>query len=127
MTPAQVSSALARYKRALEDPAMPQSKRQRTRRSRRKGAGTLVSTVGGSASVRAQSNAIVPRAITTSSNNGSIVRIANTEVWSSAWPIATGETWGASGAYINPVLRLAWAGSIAVNFSKFRFTKLKFH
>lgn len=127
MTPAQMSNALARFKRALEDPVAPQPKRQRTRRSRRKGAGTLVSTVGGSTSVRTQSNAIVPRAITTTSNNGSIVRISNTEVWSSSWPIATGETWGAIGSYINPVLRLAWAGSIAINFSKYRFTKLKFH
>jgi hypothetical protein len=127
MTPSQISTTLARLKRALDDPVTPQPKRQKVRRSRRKAQTALLTTAGNSASVRTQSNAVVPRAITTTSNNGSLVRIANTEVWNSTWPIGEGDTFGVTGAYINPVAKLAWAGSIAINFSKYRFTKLTFH
>jgi hypothetical protein len=103
-------------------------KRKRGQQSAgRQGQGTLMTTVGGATNVKANSAIVVPRAITTTCNNGAVVRIANTEVWSALWPVDTGDTFGVTGVYINPVQRLTWAGSIAINFSKYRFTKLRFH
>lgn len=103
-------------------------KRKRGQQSAsRSGNGTLMTTVGGAMSARTSSALIVPRAITSTSNNGAVVRIANTEVWSASWPVPEDGTFGVTGVYINPILRLGWAGSIATNFSKYRFTKLRFH
>lgn len=87
--------------------------------------GTLVTTQRGGTQTHVMITPKVPKAIATVKNNSAVVKIANTEVWAGSWPVQTG-TFGATGTYLNPISFLAWGANIAINFSKYRFTKLRF-
>nr|UJQ92698.1 MAG: hypothetical protein [Narnaviridae sp.] len=91
-----------------------------------KGTGTLVSSQSGGTSTMTTRQPVVPRSFQTKMYNSECVRVVNTEVLNSGWPVSTG-TFGVTGRYLQPAGNLAWASSIGINFSQYRFRKLRFH
>nr|UJQ92759.1 MAG: hypothetical protein [Narnaviridae sp.] len=88
--------------------------------------GTLVASQSGGTSTLTTRQVVAPRSYSTKMSNSECVRVVNTEVLLGNWPIITG-TFGVTGRYLQPANNLAWASSIGINFSQYRFKKLKIH
>jgi len=70
-------------------------------------------------------NVITQKAYSTFKNNSECIRLVNTEVLGSYWPITGTNTFGVLSKY-NDLKGLQWANQIGGNFSLYRFKKLKF-
>jgi hypothetical protein len=96
------------------------------KRGSEKTQGTLVSKQSGGTSTLTTRQPVVPRSFSTQKNNSEIVRIVNTEVLTGYWPIISG-TFGVQGRYNTVQGNLLWAAGIGINYSLYRFKKLRLH